>query len=364
MPYRLLFATLFIFAAGGLSGRADTIFRKGEKPVLGEVTSEDASGVTVVVKKMKEKIPGVDVLDVHYDGVNPATLRIGAYKAAKEKEKEANDSPDAFKRKAALALAIAQYGETLKSMSPPHQYATRTIRYKIAILLLGQAQIEKLSPDKAIAELQRYRTDFPDSWQINHVMPLIAQTQLDAGDFKGAGTTFEDMAAMATLPADVRTNAELMVVQVAVRAGNIAAAEKKLAALEAKAIGNPKLILRVKMTKAEVLIGSTKIAEAEKLLHQVVKESTDKDIKALAHNTLGECLFKLNRYNEGLWEFIWVDTVFNQDRGQHAKALYYLWKTFDQLSKAERAQECREMLLSPQFVGTEWQRKALKETAK
>jgi len=195
-------------------------------------------------------------------------------------------------------------------------------------------------------------------------MPLIAQTQMDAGDFKGAAATFEDMALMESLPAEVKSNAELMTVQVAVRAGDIKGAQKKLDALEKKAAGNPKFASRIKMTKAEVLVGDKKIDEAMKLLHQVVKENNDKDTKALAHNTLGECLFKVNRYNEALWEFIWVDAVFNQDRNQHAKSLYYLWKTFEQLNNAERAQDCRESLLGAPFSGTEWQQRALKETGK
>ena len=102
--------------------------------------------------------------------------------------------------------------------------------------------------------------------------------------------------------------------------------------------------------------------EAMPLLQQVLKETSDKQIKAIAHNTIGEHLYKAGKYNEALWEFLWVDAVFNQDRSQNAKALYYLWKTFEQLNNAERAQECREMLLNDkQYAGTEYHAKAVKE---
>ena len=214
----------------------------------------------------------------------------------------------------------------------------------------------------ALARLQDFKSQHPNSWQINHVMPLIAQIQTDAGDFKGAAQTFQEMADMDVLGPDVRRDAELTIVQVLVRSGKIDDAQKKLDALTKKASGNPGFASRVKMARAEVLVGQKKTDEALPLLQQVVKENNDKLVKGLAHNTLGECLFKANRYNEALWEFLWVDTMFNQDKQQHAKALYYLWKTFEALSNAERAQECHQALLNdPRLAGTEYQRKAKTE---
>jgi tetratricopeptide (TPR) repeat protein len=119
------------------------------------------------------------------------------------------------------------------------------------------------------------------------------------------------------------------------------------------------------MTRAEVLMGQNKANEAIPLLQGVIRDNNDRQIKALAHNTLGECFYKANRYQEALWEFLWVDAVFNQDKQQQAKALYFLWRTFEQLNNAERAQECREALLNDrQFAGTEFQQRGLKEAGK
>jgi tetratricopeptide (TPR) repeat protein len=365
MTYRSLFASL-LFLTLGLTGRADTIFVRGrEKPVNGDVKAEDAKAVVVTVKKTDEAIPGLDVIDIHYDSIGPAALRLsgGAYKVAKDADKEANESADPLKRKAALGTAITKYGETLQAMTP-NKYAARNLEYRIAILTLKQAAAEQLSTAKALSKLQGFREKFPNSWQINQVMPLIAQLQIDAGDTAGAEKTFQDMAEMETLPADVRRDAELTIVQVLIKGNKVAEAEKKLDGLAKKATGNPAFASRVKMARAEVLVAQKKIDQAVPLLQQVVKENTDKTIKALAHNTLGECLFKVNRYNEALWEFLWVDAVYNQDKNQHAKALYFLWKTFVQLPNgAERSQECLQALLNDRLLaGTEFQRKALAET--
>jgi hypothetical protein len=88
------------------------------------------------------------------------------------------------------------------------------IEFKVATLMLRQALTEGLPTDKALARLQLYKTTFPSSWQITHVMPLIAQIQMDAKDYKGAEATFQEMADMEFLPADVRVNAELDAVPV------------------------------------------------------------------------------------------------------------------------------------------------------
>jgi tetratricopeptide (TPR) repeat protein len=254
--------------------------------------------------------------------------------------------------------------ETKDNPSPNLKYHHRNLEYKVAVLTLRQAVTDQTSTAGALAKLQDFRTKYPNSWQINDVVPRVAQMQMDAGDFKGAAVTFQDMAEMEVFPADVRRNAELMVVNVTVKAGDFKGALKKLDDLEKKAAANPAFASRIKMTRAEVYVGEKKFDLAVPLLQTLLKDSKDVQIKAQAHNSLGECLFKANRYSEALWEFLYVDTVYSQDKNERAKALYYLWKTFDQLpNNDERAKECRQMLLNePAFAGTEFQLRALKES--
>ncbi len=79
-------------------------------------------------------------------------------------------------------------------------------------------------------------------------------------------------------------------------------------------------------------------------MRQVIKDTSDKTLKAQAYNTLGVSYFNGEYLKEARWDFLWVDVVYNQDRAEHAKALYYLWKIFDKLDEKERAQECRDAL--------------------
>ena len=142
---------------------------------------------------------------MHYDDVGPADLRLagGSYLLAKKAEADADASVDAAKRKAGVATAIAKYQETLKKMNQ-HKYAHRNLEYKVAILTLRQALADQGSTKDALAKLESFKTIYHKSWQINHVVPTLAQMQLDAGDFKAAAATYQEMAEMEVFPADVR----------------------------------------------------------------------------------------------------------------------------------------------------------------
>ncbi|MBI2808829.1 MAG: hypothetical protein HYX68_27925 [Planctomycetes bacterium] len=366
MIQRALLIALSLVAAVGLSARADVVHVRGrEKPITGTVTKETADSVTVTpsgVKKKPEVIPSGDVLDIQYETVKPSTLNVlgGAFRDAKDSEKQSIDGATKEARRKALAVAIVKYLETLKKMDRVTQgqrYAARHFQYKVAVLTLKQAQIEQFPLDKAIQRLNEFKKDFPNSWQIHTVMPTLAQLHLEAGEYKEAQAVFEEMSVMPELPPAVRSEAELKVVRVLVKSGKVADAQTKLNALEKKA-GTDKLFLsRVRMERASVLVSLKKIDAAIPILKQVVAENEDRTIKAIAHNTLGECLFKSEKYGEALWEFLWVDAVFNNEPAQQAKALYFLTKTFEKLGNGERAQECREMLLNgKRFTGTEYQR--------
>jgi tetratricopeptide (TPR) repeat protein len=366
MRIRLLATLILLSVAFPLAVRAETVFVKGrDKFDKAIIKSEDAKNVVLTLGKKTETIPAVDVIDIVYDdSISPLDLKGGAYKVAKDAEKDSN-SEDTEKRNKSLALAVINYNKTLKEMkrdTKEQKNAARHLEFKIAVLGLRQGA-DQTTRDLGVERLQAFAKAHRDSWQINQVFPMIAQLQLDNRDFKEAAKTFQEMADMEVFSTEVRRDAKLMVVTVAVRSGkseDIEFANKRLDALEAEAKANPAFAARVRMARAEVYIGQKQIDKAMPLLHEVIKTSTDKQALAIAHNTIGESLFKAGKYSEARWEFLWVDTIYNQDKGQHARALYFLWKTFDQLNERDRAQQCRDALIEDrQFAGTEHQKLAI-----
>jgi len=366
MTHRVLFSTSIVVIALGLTARADTVIVKNrEKPLEGSVISEDAKKIvfsfTTGKKKPDEIIPSADIVDIIYSDFFPLDVRNDAYKAAIAADK-LTDSEDSAKRTKAVDDAIAKFTESLQKVQKDtvlKRNVARHLEYKLAVLLLKKGS-DLATVDRAVVRMQDFVKYHRDSWQINLVMPRLAQIQMDNKDWKEAARTFQEMSEMEVFTPEVRREAKLMLVTVAVRTKDIPLATKRLDVLEKEAGGNPAYTSRVKMARAEVFIGLKQFDDAIPLLREIIKTSADKQTMALAHNALGETLFNDKKYAEARWEFLWVETIYNQDKGQHAKALYYLWKTFDQLNDADRANQCRDLLVNDrQFAGTEYQQKAI-----
>jgi tetratricopeptide (TPR) repeat protein len=192
---------------------------------------------------------------------------------------------------------------------------------------------------------------------------------VDAGKFDEAAATFAQVADNEALPDDVRDDAKLSTIQVKLQAGKYEEARDQLKELQGSLKAGSRFSARAKVAEAECLVAETKkyqqkddparvklFTQAVDLVRGVIKESNDKYVKAVGHNTLGYCYMEQGQTKDAVWEFLWVDVVYNQDRMQHGKALYHLWDLFTKDGDAPRAQECREALMAPQFTGTEYQR--------
>ena len=82
----------------------------------------------------------------------------------------------------------------------------------------------------------------------------------------------------------------------------------------------------------------------EAVLRCIIAKTTDKDLKALAYNALGDCYRLNSQPKEALWPYLWVDVIYHQDRQEHAKAMAALAKLFEELGDAPRAKEYKDKL--------------------
>lgn len=346
-----------VLAVSAATARAqeEIIYRGKDKDesIKKAIKAESARGI--IVAGAKEPIAPETIVDVIYE-VDPIEIRLSSYRPALAAEKLANDPSKEAKRAANLADAIQKYEATLKGLKPG-PLAQRHMEYKIAYLMGIQAQ-EGGSPEAAIARLTEFKSKNPDSWQLLSALKMLAALQIAKGQFGDAETTYRDLA-KANVSDDVKLEAELGAAQVNLRAKKHAAALGSLNKLMAKLPKDSPFATRVLVAQAECLAADKKGEEARKILGDVITKTRDPALKAVAYNTLGQSYFDAGMHKEARWEFLWVDVVYNQDRNEHAKALYYLMRIFEQLNENERAQECRDTLLNDrQFQGLEYQRLA------
>jgi TolA-binding protein len=350
-------AIFAILAVGVAVWAEDEVFVRGkEKAAKGIVTKESSKGVTF---KDGTTFAAETIDDIFYE-VTPFKVRNGLYRPAFQLEKESLDPAKDAKRKANLDTALKNYQEAANGIVEP--FAKRHAEYKAAALLARQAAEDGAPVEPAIAALKKFKDKNGDSWQIGACLQLLGRLQLEQRDYPGAKETYAELA-QANVPDDVKQDAQLQVIHVDIRSGKAAEAQSGLDGLLKTLPKGSKHAVKARVAQAELLMAAKKQDDATKLLQQVAKETNDKSLKAVIHNALGVCLFDKEDFKGARWEFLWVDVTYNQDKNEHAKALYYLWKIFDQLGDAERGQECREMLLNDRaFAGTEWRARAQKES--
>ncbi len=351
-------AAAFLFTLAAWA--EDQVFVRGkEKAVKGVIEKENAKGV---VLKGGTTVPAESIEEILYD-VEPIKVLVGIYRPAFLAEKDSLDPAKDKTRAAKLEEAVKNFQELTINKDIKQPLAKRHAEYKVGALLARQAAEDGKPVEPAIEALKKFKSKHPDSWQIGPCLQLLGRLQLEKGDYAGAQETFAELA-QANVPDDIKQEAQLQGIQVSIRAGKAGEAQQALDGFMKSLPKDSKFAVKARVAQGELQLHAKNYDEALKILNQAGKETTDKALKALIYNAKGICLVERDPpdYKGARWEFLWVDVVYNQDPKEHAKALYYLSKVFEQLGDAEKAQECREQLLNDRaFAGSEWRAKAQKE---
>jgi tetratricopeptide (TPR) repeat protein len=156
----------------------------------------------------------------------------------------------------------------------------------------------------------------------------------------------------------------LLSARVSLQAGKPKEALPRLEALVTrhKLAENQPQALRARLAQAECLLATGDLPGAKGRLEKVVNLTADRDLKAAAYNTLGVCHLQGNQLKDALWAFLWVEVEYNQNKEEHARALYYLVQVFSRLDRPTRAEACLQALLGdPLLADTVYQKKAAAE---
>ncbi len=353
MKHFLAAALLLTFTgpAGNSLLRAQDAIRYLDRKTAKEATP--ASGTIIeespaqVVCKMAgaaaREIPATDIIDIIYDV--PGSVRLTYRSAQGDERRIADPSVKEEERKKAFNDALKSYREILPRLAgEKSKFAERHVQYKIARLLASRTE-EDLSPmESSLAALVRFTKEHSDGWQISQAAKLLAQLQLDRGDLDGARMTYERLAAVANIPKEVRQDCELGVIETFIRGKKFTQAEGRLQALLKGVPANDPQAARVAVYQAKCAGASGQLANAVAQLENIIAKTTDRDLKALAYNALGDC-YRLNaKPREALWPYLWVDVIYHQDRQEHLKAMAELSKLFEEQGDAARAKEYKDKL--------------------
>jgi hypothetical protein len=333
-----------------------------EETVKCILESETPARVTFHQGSTTKTVPALDVIDVLYERSIGAGNLIDYRKSQREEDKMLQPTLDADARKKAFQEALTTYRELTKE-SKESKGATRHMYYCIARLLARRSEDDPEQADAAIAELKKFLAEHGDGWQVVQASRLLGQLQESKGDLAGAQKTYEQLAARDDVPKETREEADLFVARMLIRSNKPAEAQAKLEkvaqALPATSPEAPKV--QVYLAQCEVATGKADAAETK--LKGMLTADLDGAVKGLVYNALGDVARQKGKAEDAFWDYLWVDVVYNQDKHEQAKALYYLSKLFvDVKNDPARAQQCRKRLLEDKdFLGQDYQKLAAKE---
>jgi tetratricopeptide (TPR) repeat protein len=320
---------------------------KKEIPVSGAIQEETPGRVVyrAGTGAATKDVPARDIIDITYE-VPSGELSID-YKRAVADERQIDTSAKEADRKKALSAAIKNYQDVLPKFlktGDKYRFAHRHVQFKVARLLVRQAEEDPAQAEEAINELLKFKKEHPNSWQISQCAKLLARLQIEKGDFEGAQKTYEDLAATRDVSKETQQECDLLVAEAMILGKKNAEAEAKLKAiLSAAPAGGPQAA-RARVYLAQCQGFNGKLPEAVAQLEDIIKQAKDKSLIALAYNALGDC-YRVNKQSrEALWPYLFVDVVYHQDKQEHIKAMTQLAKLFDAQGDKARAKQYHDKL--------------------
>lgn len=367
---RLMFCFVlagFMLIGGHILWAKDTVYvrqpgKKKDDVVNGAIQDETPAGIKLKTEDGKVKvIPALLIRAVDYGEGVDAVGRVD-YHAGDSKLDRALQEATAKKKTDGLESALLAYRELdsndkLRRIATVHRY----FQYRIAQTTALLAQDDISRRETAFAALNDYKTAFADGWEIVPALQLLASLQEEKGDTEAARKTYAHLSDLPGISPDIKLQSQLKGARLLMRALKFRVAEQKLTQVEsALPADDPQRAF------VEVYLIQSRIAQKGKLdgidnkLEQIIRTGKDGSLRGLAHNALGDYYRAKGDNAQAFWEYCKVEMLYNQDKEEHAKALYYLSQLFNKppRNNRDRAEEFLARLKSPQFDGTLYQRLA------
>lgn len=321
-----------LLAAVGPARAVETVQRKGDKAVTGEVTEISKTEVVVKAKSDTVRIPANEVQSIAWTGEVPAA-NLGRVDEAGGRYQRAIDN---------LQKALSEGKSTNPLAKTELEYGI--IRSHARLALTDPSRI-----DDALKKLDEFRTRQSDHYRYYDAVALLGQLYMAKKDFGKARSTFDNLARAPWK--ETQTAAKVAL-------GRLLQAEDKpdeaLAAFEAViAEGGADAGQRQEalLGKSRVLIVQKKFDEAQQLLKSVIQEADAEDAKvqAEAHVRLGDCYRELGKDKDALLAYLLVDVMYGSEKALDTEALFHLARLFEKVGQKGKAAEIRDRLEGKEF---------------
>jgi tetratricopeptide (TPR) repeat protein len=318
----------------GLLWAEDEVQRRGANvPLRGTITAENAHELTIQRKDTgkAETVSVRDVVKVKYEGGKAATEFAQA---------------EIFERGGEHQKAMDAYARIAQEYSAK-EFVVRAATFGRVSSLVRQAQRDDSKVAEAIEALQDFRKQYPDS-RFHYVLhELLGQLYLGKGDTEAATAAYGELS-KAPWP-ELKLKATNYAARVLLAQNELDAAISRFDDVIAAPGDSANESLRrseASLGKAECLMKQKNHDGAEKILRNLVETVShdESTIRAPVHNFLGDLLRELNRPDEAIQNYLYVDAYYAREREEHAKALCYIALLFERRGQNDRAEDTRSRL--------------------
>lgn len=304
--------------------------------VSGKITDESLAGVKIKAGAKETVIPTTEITRVFYEEM-PLGIKQAYVNLWNLDENEKDHSK--------VLKAYLEFQPKANAAPAP---VKRQIEYRIATL---QASIADTKEQKTEAKkaLQGFVSGNPGTWQFPLASRTLARMQVESSEFDAAQRTLEGIVKSAAIPADLKQEADLMLIDVLFQAGKTEDVKNKIttALADLKTTEQLKTRFSVYQAAIEAKSPNAKMEDVIKNLDGIISKATDPAVKALAYNVMGDCYAAggtKEAKRQAMWSYLWVDVVYNQDRGEHVKAMNNLLKIFEDDKDTEKVQLYKEKI--------------------
>ncbi|MFN0054633.1 MAG: tetratricopeptide repeat protein [Planctomycetales bacterium] len=337
-------ATVVCLVLSSASG-AETITRRGDKPVSGDVTGSSRLEVTIKVKNPKEEtvaIPANQIQNIAWTGESPEANLARSDEAAGRYQK-----------------ALDGYAKALQASKSTNPLAKLDLEYNSLRTTARMALADSSRAGEAIKRLEEFRKAQSDHYRSFESQSLLGQLYLSQKDFVKAQLAFD---ALAKAPwRDTQLEAKIFTGRLLQASNKFDEAAAAYEAIITEQAANPQeeaLRQEALLGKSRVLLAQKNFVEAQKLLELVVEnvDSDDSRIQAEAYVRLGDSLREQGKDKDALLAYLHVDVLFPSEKMLQAEALFHLTRLWDRIGQKGRAADARDKLEGEEFRNTEWAR--------
>lgn len=269
------------------------------------------------------------------------------------------------------AKAVAYYADKLKTF--PATGPEKTKRYfgfreaywsgKVADAKIDAGEF-KNEAKKAADKMTAFVKANNKTWEQWTVGRNAARLYAETGDWTGVETVLKMLVAVPNSPPELKNDVKAALLSYSIWLGKFGESSVLLADLEGDAKGSPATAETVAVYKLAMPLFAdkpvdagdapamaqrkTKLTELSKKLDEAVSKAKFPATRTAAFALLGE-LYAVNQMpREAMWNFLWVDAVYNQNRDEQVMAVNRLASVFSVMGEKDgekaRAQQFRDRL--------------------